>query len=295
MSTKKIKDLNPVFNNRYGVNNRYYEFFDLLMNSVKIVDSETLEEINFINEKFIKKTLFERGAVGFSKSLKQWFYVDGEGVGKNENYERLNFSTSDGIKFNVKASYNDDIDGNYIIYALPTLNTTMKALIEEATAFMYNCDIASRQNLDACKTPYIVVCKDENLKLSYEQAILQKQQGQAVVIVSEELGDGLKAVDIGVNYLVDKFTQARDRERDTLLTKLGIMNTGAHEKKERVQSAEVNATIGQCSDYLYMIIDTFNKQCNSYKLPFKMLINNSLEELYTFNDNEEMKGQNNND
>lgn len=293
---RKIKDLNPVHITKYGVNNRYYEFFNLLMNSVKIVDSETLEPINFIDEKFIKKTLFERGAVGFSKSLNQWFYVNGEGMGKNENYERLNLSTSDGFKFNVKASYNDDKEGNYIIYALPTLDVTMKSIIEEATAFMVNCDIASRQNLEACKTPYIVVCKDENLKLSYEQALLQKQQGQAVLIVSEELGDGLKAVNIGVNYLVDKFTEARDHERDTLLTKLGIMNTGGIEKKERVQSAEVNANIGQCSDYLYMIIDTFNNQCISYSLPYKMKINNSLEELYTFNEgSEETKGLNNND
>ena len=52
------------------------------------------------------------------------------------------------------------------------------------------------------------------------------------------------------------------------------------DKKERVQVGEVNATTGQCVDYIYMIIDTFNKYCNYYNLPFKMSLNGSLEELY---------------
>ena len=56
-------------------------------------------------------------------------------------------------------------------------------------------------------------------------------------------------------------------------------------KKERVQSAEVNATIGQATDYIYMLIDTFNKQMDAYALPFKMELNGALEEIY-LNDNE---------
>ena len=96
---------------------------------------------------------------------------------------------------------------------------------------------------------------------------------------STPLGDGLKAIDIGVNYLVDKFSEARDTERDVLLTKLGIL-TANTDKKERVQSAEVNASLGQASDYIYLLIDTFNKQCESYGIPYKMLFNGSMEEIY---------------
>ena len=161
---------------------------------------------------------------------------------------------------------------------------SMAQLIKETTDFMTNCDVAMRQNLEACKTPYIVVCKNEDLRLSFEQALQQKILGQACIVVSEDLGDGLKAVDIGVNYLVDKFSEARDTERDTLLTKLGIL-TANTDKKERVQSAEVNATLGQASDYIYLLIDNFNKQCEAYGLPFKMIFNGSMEEIY-LNDND---------
>ena len=79
--------------------------------------------------------------------------------------------------------------------------------------------------------------------------------------------------------MVDKFATYRDQERDRLLNKLGIMSANIN-KRERVQVGEVNATVGQCMDYIYLLIDTFNKQMETYGLPFEMVLNESLEELY---------------
>ena len=80
---------------------------------------------------------------------------------------------------------------------------------------------------------------------------------------------------------------------------LGIDNANT-DKKERVQVGEVNATINQCSDYIYMLIDAFNKQMQDYDLPFKMSFNGSMEELYEEQEttpeqaeNESQKEQNN--
>ena len=143
---------------------------------------------------------------------------------------------------------------------------------------MVNCDIAMRQNLDACKTPYIVVCKNKDLQLSFQHALQQKILGQAVILVSEELGEGLKAVNISAEYLVDQFAQARDHESEKLLNKLGII-TGV-DKAERVQSAEINATLNQATDYIYLLIDTFNKQMKAYNIGYEMKLNESLEEIY---------------
>ena len=202
----------------------------------------------------------------------------GQGLNEFGNPTSLIFVTANGFTFSRKAYYEDEDDGAYTVDALP-ISMSMSQLIKATTDFMTNCEVAMTQNLDACKTPYIVVCKDEKLRLSFETALQQKQTGQAVVVVSEDLGDGLKAVDIGVTYLVDKFAEARDTERDTLLTKLGIL-TANTDKKERVQSAEVNASLGQASDYIYMLIDNFNKQCDSYGIPYKMVFNGSMEEIY---------------
>lgn len=286
--TKKIKDLNPVSNKPYGVYSRFDEYFNLLVNAVKITTKQG-ESINYDVETFVKSGLFENGAMGYDKITKKWFYVYGQGLNELGNPTDLIFVTADGKTMSRKASYENVEDGAYIIKSLPT-GMSMAQLIKETTDFMTNCDVAMRQNLEACKTPYIVVCKDENLRLSFEQAIQQKQKGQAVVVVSEQLGDGLKAIDIGVNYLVDKFSEARDMERDTLLNKLGIMTANIN-KKERVQSAEVNATLGKATDYIYLLIDTFNKQMESYGLDFEMSLNGSLEDIYINDEDEDDNDQ----
>lgn len=284
MAKRKIKDLNPISICRAnGVYSRFEEYFNLLMNAVKVVSAQGETSINYEEETFLKRGLFENGSMGYDKITKKWYYVYGLGLNDDGDPTELCFVTANGKTFTRPAYYDNKDDGAYKVDALP-INMSMSQMIKATTDFMINCEMAMTQNLEACKTPYIVVCKNENLRLSFETALQQKQTGQAVVVVSEELGDGLKAVDIGVTYLVDRFAEARDTERDTLLTKLGIL-TANIDKKERVQSAEVNATLGQASDYIYMLIDNFNKQCDSYGLPYKMVFNGSMEEIY-LNDND---------
>ena len=284
MAKRKIKDLNPISICRAnGVYSRFEEYFNLLMNAVKVVSAQGEASINYEEETFLKRGLFENGSMGYDKITKKWYYVYGLGLNDDGDPTELCFVTANGKTLTRPAYYDNKDDGAYKVDALP-INMSMSQMIKATTDFMINCEMAMAQNLEACKTPYIVVCKNENLRLSFETALQQKQTGQAVVVVSEELGDGLKAVDIGVTYLVDRFAEARDTERDTLLTKLGIL-TANIDKKERVQSAEVNATLGQASDYIYMLIDNFNKQCDSYGLPYKMIFNGSMEEIY-LNDND---------
>ena len=284
MAKRKIKDLNPISICRAnGVYSRFEEYFNLLMNAVKVVSAQGEASINYEEETFLKRGLFENGSMGYDKITKKWYYVYGIGLNDDGDPTELCFVTANGKTFTRPAYYDNKDDGAYKVDALP-INMSMSQMIKATTDFMINCEMAMTQNLEACKTPYIVVCKNENLRLSFETALQQKQTGQAVVVVCEELGDGLKAVDIGVTYLVDRFAEARDTERDTLLTKLGIL-TANIDKKERVQSAEVNATLGQASDYIYMLIDNFNKQCDSYGLPYKMIFNGSMEEIY-LNDND---------
>lgn len=279
-NARKVRDLNPERRNRpYGTFSRYSEYMNLLLNAVKIIDKGSGETLPFVVENFVKRALFENGAAGYDKITKQWYYVYGEGLDEYGKPTSLVMVTANGKAFMRKAYYDKDEDGAYEVLGLPIPNLTIGAIIQETTDFMQNCDVAMRQNLEACKTPYIVVCRDENLRLSFDTALQQKQLGQAAIVVSEELGDGLKAISVNTPYLVDKFEQARDAERDTLLNKLGILTSNVN-KRERVQSAEVNATLGQATDYIYLLIDTFNKQCETYALPFEMVFNGSMEEIY---------------
>lgn len=291
-NAKKVIDLLPKEARKpYGVYSRYSEYLNLLLNAVAIVEKGSGKTLPFFKEAFAKTALFERGAVGYDKLTEQFYYVFGEGIDDYGYPQTLNLVNARGIALRRPAAYDENPDGAYIIYALPEGSTTLGDIIKETTDFMTTCDIAMRQNVEACKTPYVVVCKNEDLRLSFETAIQQKQQGKAVVLVSQDLGEGLKAVNIECEFLSDRFASIRDHERDTLLNKLGIL-TSNDDKKERVQSAEVNATIGQATDYIYLLIDTFNLQAETYGLPFEMRFNGSMEELYTDQaDNEEAADQ----
>lgn len=279
-NARKVRDLNPERRARpYGTFSRYSEYLNLLLNAVKIIDKGSGETLPFVVETFVKRALFENGAAGYDKITKQWYFVYGEGLDEYGKPTELVLVTANGKAFTRKAYYDKDEDGAYEVLGLSIPNLTIGAIIQETTDFMQNCDLAMRQNLEACKTPYIVVCRDENLRLSFDTALQEKQLGQAAIVVNEELGDGLKAISVNTPYLVDKFEQARDAERDTLLNKLGILTSNVN-KRERVQSAEVNATLGQATDYIYLLIDTFNKQCETYAIPCEMQFNGSMEEIY---------------
>jgi hypothetical protein len=287
-NARKVRDLNPYGRKHpYGSFSRYNEYLNLLLNAVKIVKKGSGDTLPFVEETFAKRALLENNAVGYDKVINSWYYVYGEGRNKFGKPTQLVLVTANGRTLSRTACWDKNEDGAYIIYGLPLEGVSMGAIIEQTTDFMTNCDVAMAQNLNACKKPFIVVCKDENLRLSFEQAIQQQQEGQAVVMVSQELGDGLKAINISTDFLVDKFEQVRDAERDTLLNKLGILTSNVN-KRERVQSAEVNATLGQATDYIYMLIDTFNKQCETYDLPFEMVFNGSMEEIY-LNEGEDPK------
>lgn len=286
----KIRDLNPAIINRNfcGGFSRFDEFLNLLLNAVKIKAKEGTPPLKANIENFIKRSLFNNGAVGYDKVTERFYFVDGFGVNDYGDPLRLNlYSENLKTKITRSAYYDDDADGAYIIYALPSKNGfTMADVIRDASNFIDACNVAIAQNLEACKTPYIVVCKNKDLQLSFETALKQKQDGQAVILVSEELGEGVKAVNISVEYLADRFKDMAVWATDQLFNKFGIM-TANDDKRERVQSAEVNATIGQATDYIYLLIDTFNAQTETYGIPYEMVLNGSLEEIYLKDDNKD--------
>lgn len=293
--TPKIKNLNP-FTNPFkqqlinGSQDLYVEYKNLLMNAI------TIRGLKYDVEVFVKNSLIECGAVGYDRMTNKWANVYGEGLNELGNPTTLTFVFRNGTNYQRLADYFPSERGAYKIDALP-INYALGIMIKKTTNFMEKCDVAINQNIDATKTPYIVVSKNKDLQLTIEQAIQQQQQGKPVIIVSEDVGEALKTVNTNVEYIADKLLTIRDIERDKLLNKLGIMSANIN-KRERVQVGEVNATVGQCMDYIYLLIDTFNKQMVTYGLPFKMELNGSLEELYdeTTNDATSVEnGGNNND
>lgn len=276
----KIRDLKggkPCYKSICKGSTAFYEYKNLLLNNLKIERTDG-QEMKADEEAFIKDELIETGQVGYDCITQKWAGAKGQGVNELGNPTHIVFVFRNGFTYQREAYYKPDTSGAYIIKAMES-NFSLAEMIRQTTDFMDQSDVAILQNVMASKIPAVFVLSDENLQLSLKQAVQQVQNGEPVVIVSPQLGDAMKGVATNFNFVADKIDELKGKYRDRLLNKIGIMSANI-DKKERVQVGEVNATTGQCVDYIYMVIDTFNKYCDYYKLPFKMKMNGSLEELY---------------
>lgn len=281
MGKKKFRDLARVNPFDACGHSLYEEYKALLMNAVKI----SLLPAHI--ERFVKSCMIENNQVGFDSITRRWAIAFGEGVNEYWLPTTITFFFPNNKKsYQRPAFYGPAKNGAYLIHALPT-GTSFFEIISAATNEMRECDISIRQNLKATRTPFVAVVKDEDTRLSLLSAIEQKEEGEPAVVTSTGIAEGLKGIVFDTPYIVDKVEQYRTIIRDRLLNKLGIMSANIN-KRERVQVGEVNATVGQCVDYIYLWIDTFNAQMEDYGLPYRMELNGALEELYT-------EGENNND
>lgn len=276
----KIRDLRggkPCYKTICKGSTAFYEYKNLLINNLKIERTDG-QEMKADEESFVKDELIECGQVGYDCITQKWAGAKGQGVNELGNPTHIVFVFRNGFTYQREAYYVPDSSGAYIIKAMET-NFSLAEMIRQTTYFMDECDVSILQNVQASKISAVFVLSDENLQLSLKQAVQQVQNGEPVVIVSPQLGDAMKGVATNFNFVADKIDELKGKYRDRLLNKIGIMSANI-DKKERVQVGEVNATTGQCVDYIYMVIDTFNKYCSYYNLPFKMKMNGSLEELY---------------
>ena len=276
MASVRVKDL-PKRETGEGISPSPYvdstEYLNLLANALSI------EGLDFKKARFAIEELLTAGNVGYDSITKSFYSLTTRGRDEEGDPTSAIFHTRNGKSFFRDLTYEPSDDGAYYIRSLPIEGITFSDIIAKSCDFITLCDLGVYQNLKACMTPYIVAVKDKDTLLSVRQALQQKQDGQAVLIVSEGLSDSLSSTDIGVDFLADRYVELREGERDRLLKKLGIVTDIT--KGERVQTSEVDANVCQASDYIYMLIDTFNKQCEQYGLPFKMKANGTFEELYT--------------
>jgi hypothetical protein len=259
--------------------NHFDEYYSLLLNAIKITKKDDSLIVKSV-ENFIKKIITTDGIVGYDGVSNKWRKVILSGTLNDLDLEKsATFLIQNNGRYMKSLTYEESDGTKY--YVIPSTENRLSfyELIKATTDFMYLCDEAINQNIESSKRAKIVVCRDENTRLSLQHAIVQNQSGQAVVMVSEGLADGLKGIDIDVNLFAGNLVEIRDQARDNLFNKLGILTANTN-KRERVQATEVNATAGVASDYIYMLIDCFNSYCKTYGIDAKMNYNGSMEEMY---------------
>lgn len=285
MKDKKIKDLGgygctpkmgdyetppPVFKDDYE------EFKSLLFNAFKI------NGLSYDAERRFKNLIIENNRAGFLPlgaivAEATPYDTDYDAYG-NSKFLRFTFPNGRYIRrYNIRAG-TPPIYGGYLIEGLPA-GISYSEIIHKSVEIMRLCDVVIWQNLNAVKTAKVVTVNDPDKLLSIKQTIRKIQAGVPIVEVSSALSEALKAVDVSTPFIAAAVGEFKKTIKDELLIRIGTMSANTM-KRERVQTGEVNATVGQCEDYIYALIDNLNAQFMAFNLPLQAVLNNSLEELY---------------
>lgn len=250
---------------------------DLLFNSVKI------NELNFYDEFFVKNQLFENGYVGYYETTDKFYKTLPEEtkpqtgrLWKNGQFlDEYNVSLGTHVYSFKRGAF----DAWRILIANPSISALMP-VIETYASLLADCRVSIKQNINAVKTPSFWVVEDSDTELSIKQIAQQTIEGKPAVIVKKNVTETLSSMKNETPFIADKIHQEYREILNEVLSRLGIL-TANTSKRERVQSAEVNAGLGQSIDSIYTIIDFWNKQIESYGLPYKMEFNGVSETLYT--------------
>lgn len=277
----------------------YEEFKGLLYNAFKI------EGLSYDAERAFKNLIIENNRVGYiaenglvGQASPEATTLDIYG---NARFIRFNFPNLETFRrFNLRKPASSDWKGAYGAYLIEGLpaGISYAEIIKKSVEIMRLCDLVIWQNLNAVKTAKVITVNDHDTLLSVKHAIQKIQAGSPVIEVSKTLAEALKAVDVSAPFIADKIAEFKRQIKDELLIRIGTLSANIT-KRERVQATEVMATVGQCEDYIYTLLDNLNNQFKEFGLPLKAVLNNSLEELYTGAENEaaspKIEGEPNND
>lgn len=256
--------------------NEYGEFYSLAFNALRV------ENTTFRKGRTFKELLLTNNFAGYDRLAGEWYKV--QPIPNHYGLYPLeaNFYYPNGKIIKRKLSYKPD--GNfYLIQGLASPDISYSKIIHQHTDLMYDCDIAIRQNLGATKFAQFVIVDDTDQALTIKQSVQQTQAGLPVIVVAKNILDNFKSIPLNTPVTFPTIYEFRQKIRDSLLNKLSTL-TANTEKRERVQSAEVTAGVGECEDYMYSLLDNVNEQLESYGLVERLKNNTSLEELYTEDD-----------
>jgi hypothetical protein len=193
-----------------------------------------------VDVRFLEKTLFNRGnCLFFEDEVMGYLTLPSANLGKFDVYDiptqRRAYATN---------GYNRDLTNkdSVIIYN-DYLRTNSRLDVEMFAKRLYNIDRAIDVNVNAQKTPILLLC-DENERLSYLN-LYKEYDGNAPVIKGTKGLDleGFKVLSTDAPYVADKLYELKTNIWNEALTYLGITNV-SFQKKERMVTDEVQRMLG---------------------------------------------------
>ena len=224
---------------------RFSTFFH---NAVKIETNEFKD----LPKRYLLETLMNKGAIAFDRSLRLFLPFTESGV---DIYGLPTQYTLIGMNGFNKLCTPDEV----VILRANDLRVPLQIYLEQQANKLADIDMAIEQNLNAIRTMSLVEVPDKATMLSFSNLESAREIGASVVFVnkSANIQGNIKVSQTGAEYLIDKLQEARREILNETFQTLGIGTMNTY-KKERVQSAEVEASNFYTIDSINTLIDTFN-------------------------------------
>lgn len=235
----------------------------LFHNSVNV---KNVDE-NSLPKRYLLKTLLHFGAIAYDPKTDLYLRFTKVGIdnyGLPEEYELI------GYKGFVKRYNKDDV----IILRANDEASPLYPYLEAQIEKLVDFDMAIEQNLNAIKTMTLVEVPDQATLFSLSNLNEARELGSAIAFVNKQanLDNSVKSYSTGAQYLIDKLQTARKEVWNETLNTIGI-STAFIDKKERVQSIEVESNDTFANDCLNVLVDTFNHDAEFGGLSIRLEVN----------------------
>lgn len=237
---------------------------------------------------FIQRLLFLHGRVVYipddTQGIPSGYYRGApEGIpDRFGRYTSFTLFTENGLSLGVHKGY--ELRAN--VNAIPPL-----LRIWPRCELMGKIDRSIKRNLSASVAPWIIGAAKEQ-KQELEDAIQAVNDGQPA-IVSTDVYNALAASDISQAYICDRLHDLRAAVWAEMLKDVGIV-AASNYKRERVQTAEVNASAGESIDSVYIMIDQVNADAEYYGAPLRLKYNGFAAAFDQTEEGEEVNGNSSN-
>lgn len=276
MNTFIERSYTALFDDYDLLRNRIYnetleEFISLIHNAI------TIENLPLtVPEDYVLRVLLRDGKIAVYNEM--WLHCAAAGTltlyGKPTKWV---LRGENNAAFNVQA-------GDVAIIKANDAEASMYQYLETMSGLIASAKVAMIQNIKASQRAKLLSCDTKEESKSLERALEKIDRGETAVVFRTGMQQAFQAEEIRIEYLADRYSQIAKELRDEVLTRVGILSANTN-KRERVQSAEVYASVGEAYDSIKVLIDTFNRDAEKYGIGARMVINAAIQDLYLNEDN----------
>lgn len=266
-------------------NNKAYRYYYDTLSQIAVSRFRWINLPDGIDERFLELTLMSNGVAVFyyDDILEKYLCLSVLLQGDFDVYriprKRTAFAVG-GYQHPLNEKDSVLIYSNY-------LHTTPMRDIEMFAERMYNIDRTSDVNINAQKTP-VMILSDENQRLTMKNLYMQWEGNEPVIFGDKKLNmNDIKALRTDAPFVADRLQQLKNEIWNEALTYLGISNTNTA-KKERLISDEVTRNMGGVIANRFSSLEMRKQACKQINDMFGLNIDVEFREDYRVLDGDMM-------